>query len=82
MTNELETTEQDMLDHSDLGNLVPHFSNKFYIFTGPNISRIYFGDQILNSGEILYHSHITMHTSDLIELRKLIDQLIPNQANS
>ena len=33
---------------------------------------------MLENGEILFHTLIAMHTSDLVELRELIDRLLEN----
>ncbi len=82
MNHEQETEETKILDHSDFGNLAPHFSNRFHMFVGPSMSRIYFGDQILKDGETLFHTLIAMHTSDLVELRELIDRLLPDHGVS
>jgi len=77
MDHEQDTGENTVLDHSDFGNLVPHYSNRFHMFVDPAMSRIYFGDQMLNDGEVLFHTLVTMKTSDLVELRELIDRLLP-----
>ncbi|MCY3983863.1 MAG: hypothetical protein OXE85_08095 [Roseovarius sp.] len=79
MNSQQEADREEILDQSHFGNLSSHFSNRFHLFVGPSISRLYFGDQVLKDGEIVFHTHITMHTSDLAELRKLIDRLLENR---
>jgi len=76
MNHQQNTDRETIPDHGDFGNLPPHFSNRFHLFAGPSISRIYFGDQMLKDGETLFHTLIAMHTSDLAELRDLIDRLL------
>ena len=78
MNHEQDADAAKILDHSDFGNLAPHYSNRFHMFVGPSMSRIYFGDQMLKDGEVLFHTLVSMHTSDLVELRKLIDRLLPD----
>ena len=54
MTNQKDPghkKEQD-LDLSDFGNMAPLFSNRFHIFTGPIMSKIYFGEIMLFGAQI------------------------------
>ena len=72
--------EDDQLDLSSFGNLTPIFSNRFYIFTGPVISKVVFGEIMRTGGDISYHTSITIPTVDLILLRDLLDRLIQKTA--
>lgn len=76
MKHQQNTDRETIPAHNDFGKLPPHFSNKFHLFVGPSISRIYFGDQTVKDGETLFHTLIAMDTSDLAELRDLIDSLL------
>ncbi len=76
MNTQQEADREEMLDQSHFGNLSSRFSNRFHLFVGPSISRPYFGDQVLKEGEVVFHTHIAMHTSDLAELRELNDRLL------
>ncbi len=82
MNHERETEEAETLDHGDFGNTAAQFSNRFHMFVGSSMSRIYFGDQIVKDGEVLFHTSIVMHTADLIELRELINRLLPDNGDS
>ena len=64
------------LDLSDFGNLTPIFSNRFYVSTGPIMSRIFFGDVMRMGGDAVYHTSIAVPTVDLILLRDLLDKLL------
>jgi len=79
MYSQQEADREEILDQNHFGNLSSHFSNRFHLFVGPSISRLYFGDQILKDSKVVFHTHVTMHTSDLVELRKLIDRLLENR---
>ena len=72
--------EDEQLDLSDFGNLTPIFSNRFYVSTGPVISKIVFGEIMRTGGDISYHTSITIPTADLIALRDLLDRLIQRLA--
>ena len=64
------------LDLSGFGNLTPVYSNRFHVFTGPIISRIFFGEIMKTDGEVLFHTALAIPTVDLIQLKELLDQLI------
>ena len=72
--------EDEQLDLSSFGNLTPIFSNRFYVFTGPVISKVVFGEIMRTGGDISYHTSITIPTVDLISLRDLLDRLIQKAA--
>ena len=72
--------EAEQLDLSDFGNLTPIFSNRFYVFTGPVMSKIVFGEIMRTVGDISYHTSISIPTADLIALRGLLDRLIQRLA--
>ena len=75
-----EQNEAEQLDLSDFGNLTPIFSNRFYVFTGPVISKVVFGEIMRTDGDISYHTSLTIPTVDLIALRDLLDRLIQQLA--
>ena len=78
MSDEIKRGEQEEkhLDLSDFGNLSPLFANRVHVFTGPVMSRIYFGEILRTDGEISYHTAIAIPTTDLIALRDLIGRLL------
>lgn len=65
------------LDLSDFGSLPPQFSNRFYVIPGPLISRIFFGERLFTDGEDIYHSQVAMATVDILQLRDLLNELLP-----
>lgn len=68
------------LDLSDLGNLTPVYSNRFYAFVGPVVSRIFFGELMKDGGDHRYHTSVVLTTADIILLRDLLDRLIQKVA--
>lgn len=76
MRQDPKADETETLDPGDFGKCTPHYSNRFHMFVNPSISRIYFGDQLSNDGDVLFHTSIVMQTSNLVELRDLINQLL------
>jgi len=80
-TEKSETTGPDL---SDFGNLTPVFSNRFYVFAGPELSKIFFGETLKGAehGETFHHTSITMHRSDLIALMKLIARLTEHRVEA
>ena len=50
--------ENEQLDLSSFGNLTPIFSNRFYVFTGPVVSKVVFGEIMRAGGDISYHTSL------------------------
>lgn len=76
-----QKSEANAPDLSDFGNLVPVFANRFYVYRGSEISRIFFGEMMKLEGESSFHSSIVMRTADLIKLMELIARLTKHRVD-
>ena len=52
-----EQKEAELLDLSDFGDLTPVYSNKFHVFIGPLISRVFFGELMRAEGIFVTTRH-------------------------
>jgi len=64
-------------DLSDFGNQTPLYATWVHVHVAGQMSRMFFGDKMLQGGEINYHTQINILTTDLVKVRDLLNELLP-----